>query len=167
METLTFRKRICSTLFLYCIPIDTILLKQQINAMSYIDTYGVEYSDNKEVLIKCPSSLTECYTVLPSTSIIEEDAFEGCVGLEDVVFPQSLKKIRDRAFRGCSALTSVVIPENVEYLGRDAFYDCVNLQKVIIKASPEGIQQKAFLNCEEIYHISIPGGFGIYLSLQQ
>ena len=129
--------------------------------MSYIDTYGVEYSDNKEVLIKCPSSLTECYTVLPSTSIIEEDAFEGCVGLEDVVFPQSLKKIRDRAFRGCSALTSVVIPENVEYLGRDAFYDCVNLQKVIIKASPEGIQQKAFLNCEEIHHITIPGGFRI------
>ena len=48
-------------------------------------------------------------------------AFSNCSSLENIVFPTSLKIIKDCSFSGCDKLDNVVIPSNVEYIDFLAF----------------------------------------------
>ena len=43
--------------------------------MAYFDKYGVEYSDDKKTIIRCPETLTGEYTILEGVSKIEIFAF--------------------------------------------------------------------------------------------
>ena len=88
---------------------------------------------------------------------ISENLFYGCA-VEEVVLPESVKKIGDYAFSyvdtlkkinlpdsiteigecafyRCNGLTSIELPENLEILGGNAFGECVNLTKVYIPKS--------------------------------
>ena len=64
---------------------------------------------------------------------IGEIAFYGCVNLREVVFPSSLKIIREEAF-GETGLVSALLP-----------------------AGLEEIEEKAFFSCEDLRHIEVPG----------
>jgi len=68
------------------------------------DKYGVEYSEDKKTLIKCPTG------------------FEG-----EYVIPVGVTSIEDDAFKDCFALTSIIIPDSVKSIGENAFYGCVGL----------------------------------------
>lgn len=126
--------------------------------MAYIDSYGVEYSDDKKTLVKCPTSLEGSYTVLQGTTIIGEKAFEGCEKIEEVILSESVLEIRQRSFHGCKKLTSITIPENVEFVGRWAYYSCDNLSEVIIRSKDIELINQAFLGCKSIRKIVIPCG---------
>lgn len=126
--------------------------------MAYIDSYGVEYSDDKKTLVKCPTSLEGSYTVLQGTTIIGEKAFEGCEKIEEVILSKSVLEIRQRSFHGCKKLTSITIPENVEFVGRWAYYSCDNLSEVIIRSKDIELINQAFLDCKSIRKIVIPCG---------
>lgn len=126
--------------------------------MAYIDSYGVEYSDDRKTLIKCPTSLGGSYTVLPNTAIIGEKAFEGCEQIENVILPESILEIRQRSFHKCKILKSITFPKNVEHVGRWAYYSCDNLSEVIIRSKDIEIINDAFLGCKGIRKIVIPSG---------
>ena len=57
--------------------------------MSYIDSYGVEYSDDRLTLIKCPSDLEGSYTILTTTQTIGDNAFDDCPKITDLNIPVS------------------------------------------------------------------------------
>ena len=52
---------------------------------------------------------------------IEYGAFESCINLNEVIFPNSLIVIEDRAFRACTSLSDVYLPERFQYLYSTAF----------------------------------------------
>lgn len=77
-------------------------------------------------------------------SSLPEQAFGGCVKLQEVILPQGITSIGNCVFGGCSDLESVSLPASVASIGRDAF-DSPNLLSVnvdqgnAVYSSVEGI----------------------------
>ena len=80
-----------------------------------------------EGTLAIPAELGEC----PVTGI-SSNAFDGCVGVTDVVVPGTVTNIGRYAFRKCTGLKSVTIPASVKGIGGDAFYQCTGLEAVHI-----------------------------------
>ena len=55
--------------------------------------------------------------------------------VEEVVIPNSVKKIGNEAFRACANLTKVVIPDSVIEIGSGAFDECYSLGEIHLPAS--------------------------------
>ena len=62
---------------------------------------------------------------------IGNNAFYGC-DMEELVFPERLRKIGDYAFEDCEKLTEVYIPDSVESIGHGAFTTCSSLKKITV-----------------------------------
>ena len=95
--------------------------------MAYIDKYGVEFSDDRKVLIKCTNENIETYTIPDDVECISALSFFGCKQLSDIVIPPSVQMIKNGAFCGCHNLSTIHLPDSVEYIGRFAFASCRNL----------------------------------------
>lgn len=67
--------------------------------------------------------------------VIARGLFNNQSSLEQVILPQSLKKIGIRAFGDCSALTKIDLPKTVEEIGVSAFERCVSLEEINIPAN--------------------------------
>jgi hypothetical protein len=89
--------------------------------MAYFDKYGVEFSDDRKTLVKCPKDFQGEYIVPKGVECIGREAFEDCSGLFSIKFPNSLKEIWFYAFGGCTNLHLVIIPSSVEWIGKNAF----------------------------------------------
>ena len=74
---------------------------------------------------------------------IKRDNFCGCISIESVSFPQSMKSIQ--GFRNCKNLTRIVLNEGVTNIGSSAFRNC-NLSYLRIPRSVEKIEIDAFIN---------------------
>lgn len=62
---------------------------------------------------------------LPSTiSLIEQNAFNSCVGLSYINFPSSLTTVAEGSFCGCRNLASVFITSNLTTVKLGAFLNC-------------------------------------------
>lgn len=59
------------------------------------------------------------------------NAFDSCVALKELIFPESLKSIGEKAFSGCTGLEKVSILGEMDYIGSRAFYNCSKLSTVI------------------------------------
>lgn len=53
-------------------------------------------------------------------------------GIEEIVVPDSVKRIGDSAFAYCFALKSIMIPDSVDYIETDAFLYSKNIENVYI-----------------------------------
>lgn len=135
---------------------------------TFIDEYGVTYSDNHKILVKGNSGLEE-YTVPEGTEVIGNDAwgkmdklkninlpnglleieslaFSGCMGLTAIQLPSTLKEIGGYAFE-FTMLRHVVIPEEITVLRNDVFGECFGLNTVILPSTLESIEDYAFCSC--------------------
>ena len=54
-------------------------------------------------------------------TVIGENAFSDCVGLEKVTVPSNVTKIDDLVFNGCTSLSSVELPLGLRKIGKSAF----------------------------------------------
>lgn len=77
--------------------------------MDYVDKYGVEFSDDRTILYRCPKNLKGSYTVPDGVKVIQDLAFIGCNNLVEVNIPDSVEEIEFGAFEG--------IP-NINYYGK-------------------------------------------------
>lgn len=66
---------------------------------------------------------------------IPASAFAGCVGLQTITIPETVKTIGDQAFNTCTGLTQITIPDTVTTIGSRAISYCPNLKVLNIPAS--------------------------------
>ena len=101
---------------------------------------------------------------------IGDNAFCGCVGVNDVTLANSVKMIGDSAFYYCSALSSIDISNSITKIGDDAFQNCSGLNSVNIKdiaawcniefvdgaSNPLNYAKNLYLNEEQVSELVIP-----------
>ena len=133
---------------------DGVTIYYQIKGKSAVVVYGdKKYAGN----ISIPSSVTfdgKDYSVTEISSF----AFEECVDLESIDFPQSLEFIGTYAFYGCTTLRSLSIPNKVENIGYNAFQGCSNINTISLPSSLKSIERNTFDGCRNLRAISIPYG---------
>lgn len=80
--------------------------------------------------------------------------FANCIGITNVLLPNSLTRIGKYAFAGCSGLTDFVIPDGVKEIGDAAFY-CSSITSLSIPSSVTKIEGSAFRDCNRLSSIHI------------
>ena len=73
--------------------------------------------------------------------------------INNLVIPESVKKINSSTFSGCTSLTSVTIPNSVTSIGKSAFEGCGALSSVSIGSGVTSILENAFANCPALLHV--------------
>jgi len=68
--------------------------------MAYFDKYGVEFTDDRKTLLRCPKELNGSYTIPDGVMTIKDLAFLGCSDLIEVTIPNSVIEIEFAAFCG-------------------------------------------------------------------
>jgi hypothetical protein len=136
---------------------------------TFVDEYGVTYSEDKKILIKGNEKLEE-YTVPEGTEVIGNDDWGKMTNLNSIVLPEGLIEIGELAFSGCMGLTKLqipstvkeigpyafeftmlrmaVIPEGVKVLNNDVFDGCFLLGSVMLPSTLERIEDHAFCSCQ-------------------
>ena len=107
--------------------------------------------DLRKLIFGCRSSI-----IPEGISMIEESAFEGCVGLTSIVMPEGVKEIGWDAFSGCTGLTNIVIPDSVTEINEGAFFGCTSLTSIVIPKGVTEIGESAFGGCVGLTSVVIP-----------
>ena len=81
---------------------------------------------------------------------IGEIAFYGCANLKEVVFPSSLRFIREEAF-GDSAITEAILPAGLELIEEKAFFSCESLRRAEVPGLSTVIGSDAFGCCDRLH----------------
>lgn len=100
-----------------------------------------------------------CSVVIPdSIIIIEDEAFQSCMGLKSITIGKSIEEIGFCAFNHCEKLTSVIFPEKtlLKRLQTNAFSSCEALETIVLPDGIEDIDDGAFYYCLSLKNISIP-----------
>jgi len=87
---------------------------------------------------------------------IKNGCFSGCLNLEEIVIPKTVKKIGFRAFADCRKLKRVIIPEGVEKIDWAAFAGCSSLEEIVLPNSLKKIPPQLFLNCKNLKKVTLP-----------
>ena len=95
--------------------------------------------ETKTLVFYPPKKKDKEYTVLDGTKAIGTSAFLNAVNLKSVNINAPIDvenkdhfKIQDNAFEGCEKLNEVISNNSVFYVGYKAFKDCPNLKKVVV-----------------------------------
>ena len=107
--------------------------------------------DLRKLIFGCRSSI-----IPEGVSMIEESAFEGCVGLTSLVIPEGVKEIGWDAFNGCTGLTNIVIPYSVTEINGGAFFGCTSLTSIVIPKGVTEIGESAFGGCVGLASVVMP-----------
>ena len=99
----------------------------------------------------------ECYKLtslsLPSGLVSIGNYSFFNTGIDEIVFPNTLKSIGDGAFEWCWQITAVKLPENLESVGPYAFCYMSNLQKVVLPSTIQSIGDGAFLSNQNLISV--------------
>lgn len=91
----------------------------------------------------------------PWVTAIPAYAFEGCDGLETIIFPDGITSIGSQAFSNCG-MKEVVIPDSVTSMGTGVFGYCSNLTSIVIPDSITEIPRSTFQYCSSLNQIELP-----------
>ena len=104
--------------------------------------------------VEIPSGILvegECYTVTE----LGDGCFDGFYMLDQVIIPNSVRKIGPRSFYGCSSLFEITIPISVTELG-DACFCLCPIWHIELPFSLEIIGEACFASCDNLQSIFIP-----------
>ena len=110
------------------------------------------FADNVGIEKVTISEASEGFTIIS----IGNHAFEGCVGLTDLVLPASVNSLGSHAFYGCTSLASVNIPSGITQINPYTFYNCSSLVEVTLPQTVLSIGEYAFYGCSDMTEINIP-----------
>ncbi len=86
---------------------------------------------SKKAFYHCPLKQVE---ISDGVIEIEDEAFNGCFNLEEIIIPNSVKMIGNAAFSGCERLTSITIPDSVIFIGENPFSQCTRLAEINVSS---------------------------------
>lgn len=125
---------------------------------NYIDEFGVEFSEDRKTLIKCPANLGGGYIIPQGIEIIGYQAF-AYSKVTHITVCNSVKKIDGHAFSGCAELTSISLPESIEEIGPYAFSGCNRVIVVTIESRRiTRIGEDLFIGCDALRRMYVPKG---------
>eukprot|EP00984_Skeletonema_dohrnii_P007144 scaffold2577_cov104-Skeletonema_dohrnii-CCMP3373.AAC.6 len=90
-----------------------------------------------------------------SVEAIEENAFDGCEHLVQVVTHDEIRRVGKWAFRNCKSLRRINLKSVVE-IGVMAFVVCGNLESVEFGDKLEIIESYAFNRCSSLQRLNLP-----------
>ncbi|MBO4286656.1 MAG: leucine-rich repeat domain-containing protein [Kiritimatiellae bacterium] len=99
--------------------------------------------------VEIPSFLGETPVVA-----IANYAFNGNVGIKDLIVPEGITSIGDYAFQGCGGLTELILPEGLVTIGSYAFANCGNLVSVTVPTTLVQIDGFAFSGCNDMERVN-------------
>lgn len=99
--------------------------------------------------------LKEVY-IPEGVTVIDQNAFAGCVNLKKVIIPSSVKRLDDYCFSNCIELEEIQLPEELNYLGCDVFYNCRKMKHIKL-GKIKSINMYAF-RLSGITSIEVPKG---------
>ncbi len=107
------------------------------------------FKDNKRI---------KSVSIADSVETIGYSAFQGCMALERIGFPENEKfvEIKSHTFNGCARLSEVEIPDSVTEIEVYAFEECTELSSVKLPKRLEKLGGMAFGDCDKITRIEIP-----------
>ena len=129
---------------------------------------GLEYDyiNGQEAVVgigSCTQTKIVIPTLVPYTretpaqvTAIADYAFDGCVGITEVVIPEGITEIGETAFWGCTDLKAVTIPSSVRISRYAAFMDCTSLETVTLQEGAKLNGQRTFRNCTSLKEIKLP-----------
>ncbi|NPD92491.1 TonB family protein [Prevotella sp. PMUR] len=91
-----------------------------------------------------------------SLHYIDNNAFYGCVSLEEIVLPAGLEILGIKAFYNCRSLRNINIPETVRNIMGQCFRGCLSLEEIKLPDGIDRIGPGVFYGCEKLSRISIP-----------
>jgi hypothetical protein len=82
---------------------------------------------------------------------IEFKAFRGCVSLELITFPSTVKSIGREVFKNCHNLVNVQLNEGLKKIGGQVFLNCTSLEQIAIPSTVADVQfLEVFKNCKSL-----------------
>lgn len=84
---------------------------------------------------------------------IGDNAFNGCISINQLHLHEGLVEIGDYAFKGCIGLNSLVLPESLKVLGAGAFDSCKNISSIRFPEALDIIGDGAFRECESLNEV--------------
>ena len=81
--------------------------------------------------------------------------FYGCA-VEEIVLPESVKKIGDYAFSEVDTLNKINLPDSITEIGEWAFYRCNGLTSIELPENLEILGNNAFAECGNLIEVYIP-----------
>ncbi len=133
------------------------------NAVFHSDGDCIIRTAAKELVAGCAVS------VIPndgSVQIIEDRAFNDCVGLVAIVVPSAIRYIGDGAFSWCENLETAVLSEGVEAVFDFAFSDCPHLQSVKLPSTLKELGFGVFDECEWLSDVYYNGTVADWYAIQ-
>lgn len=85
---------------------------------------------------------------------IESQAFYGCHGLKEILFPETLERIGPLAFYQCLALRVITLPKAVWQVEAEAFACCRGLREVILQGHLTKWGRNLFAYAEKLKKIT-------------
>ena len=96
---------------------------------------------------------------------VYSSAFEGCTSLEEVTLPACVNEWFDFVFAGCTGLKKVTLEPGVQFgepegyhYGSNMFRDCTMLETVVLPENMKVIPERFLLGCPNIREFRIPEG---------
>lgn len=100
----------------------------------------------------------ESVIIPDSVKTIDEHAFSSCYRLTDIKIPDGVTSIGSYAFSNCSDLENIIIPDNVTHIYSYAFYYCTNLKSIVFPESVKYLEHGAFENCSNLSSVTFGNG---------
>lgn len=98
---------------------------------NYSSINGVFFDKNGNSLLRCPQKYPDKNFIIPaSIQNVNYHAFQDCVELESIEFPDEMQYISNEAFKNCVMLDNVVLPQNVNVISSRAFENCSSLKNI-------------------------------------
>lgn len=98
-------------------------------------------------------------------SLIDESAFERCIGLTYIHFPKSLRALSSLAFSRCYNLSYVEFNDDLQEIGEKCFNYCEKLKYLQLGKGLTKIHPSAFNNCSQLTEFHVDKNNAFYTSI--
>ncbi|OAV72475.1 hypothetical protein Barb6_01094 [Bacteroidales bacterium Barb6] len=145
------------------IPVGSIYIDPSGDYFIYYDKNGnVIDMDEKDAYYEVIKILDDTYiekTIITRVrGELQEEAFQYCEELTDVVFSKIYNKLAENLFNGCISLKKIKLSDNIDTIDIGVFRNCTSLMEVSLPNNPnfKTYPAELFAGCTSLSELTIP-----------